>query len=122
MLRVFIDTINKASSEDIEGINVQYLSIVDKLENEKDCSRFLDYIDRSISLGDQIIILSKTKFNLLFDSDNFRNILAPLDYQGMEILIKKIIKYKDQGLDKIEEEINKSLELFELFYYLLVGI
>lgn len=122
MIRVFIDTINKASSEDIEGINVQYLSIVDKLENEKDCSRFLDYIDRSISLGDQIIILSKTKFNLLFDSDNFRNILAPLDYQGMDILIKKIIKYKNQGLDKIEEEINKSLELFELFYYLLVGI
>ena len=55
MLRVFIDTLSKVSSEDIENVNVQYLSIMDKIKNPNDFKHFKEYINKCLDLNDYIL-------------------------------------------------------------------
>ena len=122
MLRVFIDTNSKVLSEDFESINVQYLSIIDKVNNEYEFNRFKEYIVKSLENGDKIIILSKIEIKPFIEHNNLVAIIAPLNDRGMELTLSQIQYYKNEELSVIREKLRHFLELFEFIYHALVSV
>ena len=117
MLRVFIDTLSKVSSEDIENVNVQYLSIMDKIKNPNDFNHFKEYINKCLELNDRIVILSKVALPIFENKENIKCYITPLNDKGMNLVLKQILYYREEDFQEVENRIDRFLELFGVIYY-----
>ena len=117
MLRVFIDTLSKVSSEDIENVNVQYLSIMDKIKNPNDFKHFKEYINKCLELNDRIVILSKVALPIFENKENIKCFTTPLNDKGMNLVLKQILYYREEDFQEVENRIDRFLELFGVIYY-----
>lgn len=122
MLRVFVDTIEKEESIYKENVNIQYLSLINKVKNKENFKRFKDYLNKCLNDSDYIIVLTKVDLKLSFKNENIKIFVIPLSSSGMELVVNQIVYYKDESLPVIESRIQSFLELFEALYYSIVGV
>lgn len=122
MLRVFIDTLSKVSSEDIENVNIQYLSIMDKIKNTNDFNHFKEYINKCLELNDRIVILSKVALPIFENKENIKCYITPLNDKGMNLVLKQILYYREEDFKEVENRIDRFLELFGVIYYTAIRV
>ena len=125
MLRIIVDSIDKIDNEFIDDVNIQYMSIETITKDSKALLKFLNYIDRYLSNGDKVIIISlffnKVITSTFENGENIRVINSLLPEKGINMLIQEILKYKNESLDFIEKKITYLVEVFDLCFYLLTG-
>lgn len=126
MLRVIIDSPNKASDEMIDSVNIQRVSINGIVSNITSLKRFKKYIDKCLFEGDRVIVItlintSFAKEDIELNDESFKIINTSFIERSTDLIIKEIIKYKGESLEYIEKRIYSLEKMFRLVLVAISG-
>ena len=122
MLRIFVETSGKNYSEEIKGVNVQYISFDNICSSNESLNSFKLFIEQYLKCKDEIVILTVDSriskafntFKPLFNSESIIVINSSLPMSALGTITRAIINDRNKSLKAIEQDVNRMSEMFNL--------